>query len=94
MADDLLTLTVQNKKKKNTQVIVKEKVLTPECREKIADKETQKELKEKRSTEWKEKRESKEKIKQLFSAKKQMKMLVHQELRFQTETKGSKKDMD
>ena len=58
MADDLLTLTVQNKKKKNTQVIVKEKVLTSECREKIADKETQKELKEKRSTEWKKKRES------------------------------------
>ena len=59
LADILLTPTVENKKKKNTQVIVKERVLTSEeWREKIADKERERELKEKRSAEWKKKGES------------------------------------
>ena len=75
MADILLTPTVENKKKKNTRVIVKERVPTSEeWREKIADKEREKELKEKRSAEWKKKRgnqtATKEKVKQLFIAKK------------------------
>ena len=48
-ADILLIPTVENKKKKNNQVIVKERVLTSEeWREKIADKERERELKKKK----------------------------------------------